>query len=67
MTSLSHLELQSMAVLMDFSRKWVKGLYGLWLTAYKTNNKPKIITGYLIDAVINAGGYPARIRLDFRT
>lgn len=65
MTSLSHLELQSVAVLMDFSRKWLKGLHGFWLKADKTNNNPKIIAGYLNDAVINAGGYPARLRLDF--
>lgn len=68
MTSLSHLELHLVAVLMDFSRQWLKGLYDLWLKAYNTKTiTQKIITGYLINAVINASGYPVRLRLDFGT
>lgn len=39
----------------------------LWLEAYKTNNDPKIIAGYFVDAVVNAGGCPARVRLDMGT
>lgn len=41
--------------------------FGLWLEAYKTNNDPKLIAGYFIDAVIKAGGCPARVRLDLGT
>ncbi|KAF3833149.1 hypothetical protein F7725_026814, partial [Dissostichus mawsoni] len=44
-----------------FSRKMI------WLEAYKTNKDPKIIAGYFMDAVINAGGCPARLRLDLGT
>ncbi|XP_062422189.1 uncharacterized protein LOC134102881 [Pungitius pungitius] len=44
-----------------FSRKMI------WLEAYKTNNDPKIIAGYFMDAVINADGCPARLRLDLGT
>ena len=39
----------------------------IWLEAYKTNSDPKIIAGYFMDAVINAGGCPARLRLDLGT
>lgn len=39
----------------------------IWLEAYKTNNDPKIIAGYFMDAVIKAGGCPARVRLDLGT
>ena len=44
-----------------FSRKM------LWLEAYKTNNDPKVIAGYFMDAVVTAGGCPARVRFDLRT
>ncbi|KAJ0005815.1 hypothetical protein NQD34_015709 [Periophthalmus magnuspinnatus] len=44
-----------------FSRKII------WLEAYKTNNDPKIIAGYFMDAVITANGCPARVRLDLGT
>ncbi|MEQ2258982.1 hypothetical protein XENORESO_005113 [Xenotaenia resolanae] len=40
-----------------FSRKM------LWLEAHKTNNDPKIIGGYFMDAVIAAGCCPARAKL----
>lgn len=39
----------------------------LWLEAYKTNNDPKIIAGYFMDAVISAGGCPTKLRLDLGT
>lgn len=39
----------------------------IWVEAYKTNNDPKVIAGYFMDSVINAGGCPSRIRLDLRT
>lgn len=45
----------------DFSWKM------LWLEVHKTNIDPKIITGYFIDAVNAAGGFPARVRLDLGT
>lgn len=44
-----------------FSRKMI------WVEAYKTNNDPRVIAGYYMDAVINAGGCPSRIRLDLGT
>ena len=44
-----------------FSRKII------WLEAYKTNSDQKVIAGYFMDAVINAGGCPARLRLDLAT
>ncbi|MED6239288.1 hypothetical protein ATANTOWER_004438 [Ataeniobius toweri] len=44
-----------------FSRKM------LWLEAHKTNNDPKIIGGYFMDAVIAAGGCPARAKLALGT
>lgn len=39
----------------------------IWFEAYKTNNDPKIIADYFMDAVINAGRCPARLRLDLGT
>ncbi|XDV17739.1 hypothetical protein PO909_023558, partial [Leuciscus waleckii] len=39
----------------------------IWLEAYKTNNDPRLIAGYFMDAVIKAGGCPARVRLDLGT
>ncbi|XP_048045693.1 uncharacterized protein LOC125267783 [Megalobrama amblycephala] len=39
----------------------------MWLEAYKTNSDPRLIAGYFMDAVINAGGCPARVRLDLGT
>lgn len=48
MTSLSHLELQSVDALMRFDKK----------------DDPKIITGYFMDAVIPSGGCRVRFRLD---
>ncbi len=32
----------------------------IWLEAYKTNNDPRLIAGYFMDAVIKAGGCSAR-------
>lgn len=39
----------------------------IWLEAYKTNNDPRIIAGYYMDAVIKAEGFPERLRLDLGT
>ncbi len=39
----------------------------IWLEAYKTNNDPRLIAGYFMDAVIKSGGCPARVRLDLGT
>ncbi len=39
----------------------------IWLEAYKTNKDPRLIAGYFMDAVIKAGGCPARVRLDLGT
>lgn len=41
-----------------FSRKMI------WLEAYKSNNDPKIIAGYFIDAITDSNGCPYRVRLD---
>lgn len=39
----------------------------MWLEAYKTNNDPRVIAGYFIEAVAEQGGCPRRIRADFGT
>lgn len=39
----------------------------IWLEVYNTNNDPKIIAGYFMDALINANGCPARFKLDLGT
>lgn len=39
----------------------------IWLEAYKTNNDPRVIAGYYMDAVIQHGGCPDRVRLDLGT
>ncbi len=39
----------------------------IWLEAYKTNNDPRLIAGYFMDAVIKSEGCPARVRLDLGT
>ena len=39
----------------------------IWLEAYKTNNDPRVIAGYFIDAVIKAEGCPERLRVDLGT
>lgn len=44
-----------------FSRKMI------WLEAYKTNNNPRIIAGYFIDAVTEHNGCPQKVRLDHGT
>ncbi|KAF3859892.1 hypothetical protein F7725_000147 [Dissostichus mawsoni] len=44
-----------------FSRKMI------WLEAYKTNNDPRIIAGYLIDSVTENNGCTQRVRLDHGT
>lgn len=44
-----------------FSRKLI------WLTMYHTNNNPKVIAGYYMEAVKEIGGAPAVIRADFGT
>nr|XP_023656881.1 uncharacterized protein LOC111838278 [Paramormyrops kingsleyae] len=41
-----------------YSRKMI------WLEAFRTNNDPKVIAGYYMDAVIQSGGCPERVRLD---
>ena len=41
--------------------------YIVWLHAYSTNNDPKVIGGYYINAVKNIQGCPIRIRSDFGT
>ncbi|XP_038592769.1 uncharacterized protein LOC119916876 [Micropterus salmoides] len=44
-----------------FSRKMI------WLEAYKTNNDPRIIAGYFIDAVTKNNECPQKVRLDHGT
>jgi len=44
-----------------FSRKL------MWLEMYHTNNNPKVIAGYYMEAVKEIGGAPAVIRADFGT
>uniref|UniRef100_A0A096M0Z2 Integrase core domain-containing protein n=1 Tax=Poecilia formosa TaxID=48698 RepID=A0A096M0Z2_POEFO len=39
----------------------------IWLEAYKTNNDPRVIAGYFMDAVIKAEGCPERLRVDLGT
>lgn len=50
-------------------RECIDGLYRkmIWLEVYNTNNDPKIIAGYFMDALINADGCPARFKLDLGT
>ncbi len=44
-----------------FSRKII------WLEAYKTNNDPRVIAGYFLQAVAKNNGFPQRIRTDHGT
>ncbi|XP_056328370.1 uncharacterized protein LOC130240759 [Danio aesculapii] len=44
-----------------FSRKMI------WLEAYKTNNDPRVIAGYFLQAVAENNGFPQRIRIDHGT
>lgn len=39
----------------------------IWLEGYKTNNDPRIIAGYFMDAVSDSNGCPHRLRLDHGT
>ncbi|XP_060595300.1 uncharacterized protein LOC132749519 [Ruditapes philippinarum] len=41
--------------------------YIIWLEAHRTNNDPKVVAGYFINAVRNIKGCPARIRADMGT
>ena len=41
--------------------------YIIWLHAHSSNNDPKLIGGYYVNAVTNLQGCPKRIRSDFGT
>lgn len=36
----------------------------IWLEGFKSNNDPRLITGYFMDAVIESNGCPHRLRLE---
>jgi len=36
----------------------------IWLEAWRTNNDPRVIAGYFVDAVKMKGGCPSRVRAD---
>lgn len=44
-----------------FSRKMI------WLEAYRTNNDPRVIAGYFMDAILDCNGCPHRLRMDHGT
>lgn len=41
--------------------------YIVWMEAWSTNNDPRVVAGYFIDAVKNAHGCPERVRSDAGT
>ena len=39
----------------------------IWMNAYHTNNEPTLVAGYFLEAVVEFGGAPTRIRSDCGT